>query len=89
MIYAEIGGLDRLRAHLNADESLNISNELIRQFNAAADEYGIERVHLVRNGYLGGCGLTIPRLDNIRRTVDFALECERIIERFKRGRRSI
>ncbi|MFN8071091.1 MAG: adenylate/guanylate cyclase domain-containing protein [Mycobacterium sp.] len=82
VIYAEIGGLDRLRAHLNADESLNISNELIRQFNAAADEYGIERVHLVRNGYLGGCGLTIPRLDNIRRTVDFALECERIIERF-------
>ncbi len=82
VIYAEIGGLDRLRAHLNADESLNISNELIRQFNAAADEYGIERVHLVRNGYLGSCGLTIPRLDNIRRTVDFALECERIIERF-------
>lgn len=82
VIYADIGGLDRLRAHLDADQSLSISNELIRQFNAAADEYGVERVHMVRNGYLGSCGLTIPRLDNIRRTVDFALECERIIERF-------
>jgi class 3 adenylate cyclase len=24
----------------------------------------------------------MPRLDNVRRTVDFALECQRIIERF-------
>jgi class 3 adenylate cyclase len=82
VIYAEISGLDRLRAHLSSDDSLTMSNELIRQIEAAAKEYGIERVHLIRNGYLGSCGLTIPRLDNIRRTVDFALECERIVERF-------
>ena len=82
VIYAEIAGLDRLQAELNSDESLNLANELIRQFDAAADEYGIERVRPVRNGYLGSCGLTIPRLDSIRRTVDFALECQRIIGRF-------
>jgi class 3 adenylate cyclase len=82
VIYVEIGGLDRMRARMSSDESLRISSELIRQMEAAADEYGIERVHLVRNGFLGSCGLTIPRLDNIRRTVDFAIECERIIERF-------
>lgn len=82
VIYAEIGGMDRLRMHLDSDESLSMSNELIRQFEAAAEEHGIERVHLIRNGYLGSCGLTIPRLDNIRRTVDFALECQRILERF-------
>lgn len=82
VIYAEIAGLDRARARLSSQESLEISNEIIRQFEAAAEGYGIERVHLIRNGYLGSCGLTIPHLDNIRRTVDFALECERIIERF-------
>ena len=82
VIYADVAGLDRLQAELNSDESLNVANELIRQFDAAADEYGIERVRPVRNGYLGSCGLTIPRLDNVRRTVDFALECQRIIERF-------
>lgn len=82
VIYAEIAGLDRLQAELDSDELLNLANELIRQFDAAADEYGIERVRHVRNGYLGSCGLTIPRLDNVRRTVDFALECQRIIERF-------
>lgn len=82
VIYAEIGGLDRLRAELSAGESLAISNDLVRQFNAAAEQHGIERVHPVRNGYLGGCGLAVPRLDNIRRTADFALDCERILERF-------
>jgi class 3 adenylate cyclase len=82
VIYADIAGLDRLQAELDSDQSLSLANELIRQFDAAAEEYGIERVRPVRNGYLGSCGLTIPRLDNVRRTVDFALECQRIIERF-------
>lgn len=82
VVYADIGGLDRIQAELESGESLSIANELIRQFDAAAAEFGIERVRPVRNGYLGSCGLTIPRLDNIRRTVEFARECERIIERF-------
>lgn len=82
VVYADVGGLDRLQAELASGESLSIANELVRQFDAAAAEFGIERVRPVRNGYLGSCGLTIPRLDNVRRTVEFARECERIIERF-------
>ena len=31
---------------------------------------------------LASCGLNVPRLDNVRRTVDFALEMRRIINRF-------
>jgi class 3 adenylate cyclase len=82
VIYADIAGLDRLQAELDSGDSLALSTELSRQIDAAAQEFDIERVRPVRNGYLGSCGLTVPRLDNIRRTVDFALECQRIIERF-------
>ncbi len=82
VIYADIGGLDRIQAELDSQESLSIANELLRQFEAAAAEFEVERVRAVRNGYLGSCGLTIPRLDNVERTVEFALECQRIIERF-------
>ena len=82
VIFADIVGLDRLQAELESGESLSISSELARQFDAAAEDFGIERVRPVRNGYLGSCGLTVPRLDNVRRTVDFALECQRILERF-------
>ncbi len=82
VIYADIGGLDRVQAELDSQESLAIANELLRQFEAAAAEFEVERVRAVRNGYLGSCGLTIPRLDNIERTVDFARECQHIIDRF-------
>ena len=82
VVYADIVGLDRLQAELDAGDSMNIINEIYRQFEAAAADYDIERVRPVRNGYLGSCGLTVPRLDNVKRTLDFALECERIIERF-------
>ena len=57
-------------------------NELIRQMDAEAEDLGIEPVRSVRNGYLASCGLTVPRLDNVRRTVEFAMECQRIITRF-------
>ncbi|MBB3603737.1 class 3 adenylate cyclase [Mycolicibacterium sp. BK556] len=82
VIFADIMGLDRLQAELAPEASLTLINELIRQIDAAADSLGMETVHTVRNGYLASCGLTVPRLDNVRRTVDFALECQQIVERF-------
>jgi class 3 adenylate cyclase len=82
VIFVDIGGLDRVQAELDSGESLAILNELLRQFDAAAEDYDIDRVRAVRNGYLGSCGLTVPRLDNVRRAVDFAQECHRIVERF-------
>ncbi|MGA1147328.1 MAG: adenylate/guanylate cyclase domain-containing protein, partial [Candidatus Nanopelagicales bacterium] len=82
VIFVEVGGLGRIQADMDAVDSLEIVNELQRQFDAAAAEFGIDRVRAVRNGYLGSCGLTVPRLDNARQAVDFALECQHIIERF-------
>nr|WP_237159431.1 adenylate/guanylate cyclase domain-containing protein [Mycolicibacterium rhodesiae] len=82
VIFADIIGLDRLQAELPPDASLTLINELIRQIDAAADNLGMETVRTVRNGYLASCGLTVPRLDNVRRTVDFALECQQIVSRF-------
>ncbi|MCX2934019.1 HAMP domain-containing protein [Mycobacterium sp. CVI_P3] len=82
VIFADLIGLDRLQSQMTPSEYLALGNELIRQIEAAAADLGIESVHTVRNGYLASCGLTVPRLDNVRRTVDFALECQRVVERF-------
>jgi class 3 adenylate cyclase len=82
VIFADIIGLDRLQAELTSEESLSIVNELARQMDAAAEELGVEPVRTVHNSYLASCGLNVPRLDNVRRTVDFALETQRIIDRF-------
>ena len=74
VIFADVVGLDRLQAELTSERWLTIVDELVRQFDAAGDGLGIERIRSVRNGYLASCGLNVPRLDNVRRTVDFALE---------------
>ncbi|GAY16816.1 adenylate/guanylate cyclase domain-containing protein [Mycobacterium sp. shizuoka-1] len=82
VIFADLIGLDRLQSELSPADYLALGNELIRQIDAAATDLGVESVHTVRNGYLASCGLTVPRLDNVSRTAEFALECERIVERF-------
>ena len=82
VIAADIVGLDELSADLTSEESLAIVNRLVRQFDSAAESLGIERVRTQRNGYLASCGLNVPRLDNVRRTVDFAIEMHRIVDRF-------
>ncbi|WP_163728418.1 adenylate/guanylate cyclase domain-containing protein [Mycobacterium gallinarum] len=82
VIFADVVGLDALSRDLNSDELLTIVNKLTRQFDAAAENLGVEQVRTLHNGYLASCGLSVPRLDNVRRTVDFAIEMQRIIERF-------
>ena len=82
VIFADIAGLDELSADLTSEESLAIVNRLVRQFDSAAEGLGIERVRTLRNGYLASCGLNVPRIDNVRRTVDFAIEMHRIVDRF-------
>ncbi|MFI5508208.1 adenylate/guanylate cyclase domain-containing protein [Mycobacterium sp. NPDC051804] len=82
VIFADVVGLDALSSDLSSDELLTIVNKLTRQFDAAAENLGVEQVRTLHNGYLASCGLSVPRLDNVRRTVDFAIEMQRIIERF-------
>jgi class 3 adenylate cyclase len=82
VIFADIVGLDDLSSDLNSDELLMIVNKLTRQFDAAAENLGVEQVRTLHNGYLASCGLSVPRLDNVRRTVDFAVDMKRVIDRF-------
>ena len=82
VIFADIVGLDELSTELSSDELLAIVNKLTRQFDAAAENLGVEQVRTLHNGYLASCGLSVPRLDNVRRTVDFAVEMQRTMDRF-------
>jgi class 3 adenylate cyclase len=84
VIFADLLGLEETTSELSSDEALAIVNRLVRQFDAAAESLGVERVRTLHNGYLASCGLSVPRLDNVRRTVDFAVEMQRIVDRFNK-----
>ncbi|HVQ98644.1 MAG TPA: adenylate/guanylate cyclase domain-containing protein, partial [Mycobacterium sp.] len=80
--FADIGGLDEISSELSGAELVGIVDELIRELDSAAETFGVEPIRTVHNGYLASCGLNVPRLDSVHRTVDFAVEMQRIIERF-------
>lgn len=82
VIFADMVGLDDMSDDLSGDELVAVVNELFRQFDSAAEALGVERIRTFHNGYLASCGATTPRLDNIHRSVDFAIEIQRIIDRF-------
>ena len=82
VIFADFIGLDELSADVSPEESVGVVNKLVKRFDAAAESLGVERVRNTHNGYLASCGLTVPRLDNIHRTVEFATEMQHIVERF-------
>lgn len=82
VLFADIVGFEAFSRGLPSEDALEKLNEILRAFDDAADRYGVERVRTTRAGYLASCGLTIPRVDNARRMVDFAMELERIAERY-------
>lgn len=82
VMFGDIVGFEAFSTGLKSEDSLEKLNEILRSFDDAADHYGIERVRTTRAGYLASCGLTIPRVDNARRMVDFSMELQRILERF-------
>jgi class 3 adenylate cyclase len=82
IIFADIVGLDEISTELSGDELIGIVDDLFRQFDAAAEALGVERIRTFHNGYLASCGVVTPRLDSIHRSVEFALEMRQIIDRF-------
>ncbi|MEO8814273.1 MAG: adenylate/guanylate cyclase domain-containing protein [Mycobacterium sp.] len=82
LVYAELLGIDEVSASLSGDELVAMVDALFSQFDSAAETCGVERIRTMYNGYLAGCGMMTPRLDNVHRTVEFTLEMERIVDRF-------
>ncbi|MDT5228254.1 MAG: hypothetical protein QOH94_2047 [Mycobacterium sp.] len=86
VIFADINGLDEISTWVSGEELVGIVDELMRELDSAAETFGVEPIRTVHNGYLASCGLTVPRLDSVPRTIDFAVEMQRIIERFNSGK---
>jgi len=82
VLFADVVGFEEYGRGLGSEKSLDLLNDIFRAFDDAAEEHGVERVRNSRQGYLASCGLTVPRVDNARRAVQFAIEMSKIVERF-------
>lgn len=82
VVFAELVGFDDFASSLSSDEELAQLNVLVRGFDDAAEKVGVEKVRTLRGGYLASSGLIVPRVDNVRRSVDFAKEMRAVVQRF-------
>ena len=82
VVYAELIGFDDYAQSLSSAEEIQQLNLLNRGFDEAAQKTGVEKVRTLREGYLASAGLIIPRVDNMRRAVDFAREMRSVLQRF-------
>ena len=82
VVFAELVGFDDHARGLSAEQEIGQLNTLMRGFDEAASKAGVEKVRTLHGGYLASSGLVIPRVDNVRRSVDFARNLVEVIERF-------
>ena len=82
VVFAELVGFDDHARGLSAEEEIGQLNTLMRGFDEAAEKAGVEKVRTLHGGYLASSGLIVPRVDNIRRAVEFAQNLVGVLERF-------
>jgi len=82
VVFAELVGFDEYAQGLSGQAEITQLNALMRGFDEAAQKTGVEKVRTLRGGYLASSGLIVPRVDNVRRAVDFAREMRVVVQRF-------
>ena len=84
VLFANLGGFVELSESLPANETVSLLNDLILAFDDAAEKHGVEKHKTIGSSYMAVCGLSVPRLDHAKRTIDFAKDMLRIVRRFNR-----
>ncbi|WP_127476919.1 adenylate/guanylate cyclase domain-containing protein [Microbacterium sulfonylureivorans] len=82
VVFAELVGFEEFAEDLSSETETSQLNALMRGFDEAATKTGVEKVRTLRGGYLASSGLIVPRVDNVRRAVDFAREMRAVVQRF-------
>ncbi|WP_216669929.1 adenylate/guanylate cyclase domain-containing protein [Brasilonema sennae] len=82
VLFSDLHRFTRLSQTMSAQEVVALLNELVTGFDEMTDKYGLEKIKTIGDGYMAVCGLSVPRLDHDKRTVDFALEMQTFVRRF-------
>lgn len=72
LIYASVVGFVEAIETMDGAESVTLLNEIVDRIDNLAERHGVERVKTIGEHYIAACGLTVARLDQAVRTVEFA-----------------
>lgn len=82
VMHIDLFGFTELSTSRDLSEATALLNELVSLFDEAAEAHGVEKVKTMGANYLAVCGVSVPRLDHAKRTVDFAQELLRRVQFF-------
>uniref|UniRef100_UPI00261D4190 adenylate/guanylate cyclase domain-containing protein n=1 Tax=Mastigocoleus sp. MO_188.B34 TaxID=3036635 RepID=UPI00261D4190 len=82
IVCIRIGGLMKITTNDTVEETVKLFDELINTLDESGEKYQLERLSILGDRYLVGCGLTKAQLDHVNRSVEFASLTLNIIKRF-------
>jgi class 3 adenylate cyclase len=84
ILFADVAGFTEEAAHMPPAGRSALLNELVQAFDDATLRCGVEKVKTIGSGYMATAGLQGASVDHARRMVNFALELQKIVERYNR-----
>jgi adenylate cyclase len=74
ILFSDIEGFVPLSKSLGAERTVALLNELMRRFDALADNYGVEKIKTIGDSYMAVAGLPQPAIDHADRLAHMALD---------------
>ena len=84
ILFADIVDFTPLSAHLSAEATVTLLNEVFSCFDALAEKHGLEKIKTIGDAYMVVGGLPEPRTDHAEAVTAMALDMQQEIERFQR-----
>ncbi len=81
VLSARLSGLTELDETWSANAVADLFSEVVASFYDSSSQMGLDSPTVVGEQFIVVCGLTTPRLDHAKRTVDFAQEMLEILRR--------
>lgn len=82
VLFADLVGFASLCETMPAEESVALLNKLVTAFDDSIERYGVEKIKTIGSGYMAVGGLSIARIDHLKRTIDFGLDMIRVVQMF-------
>jgi HAMP domain-containing protein len=84
VINARICGFAGLGGRTSTENAARILNELTLAIDGLAEQHLVEKMKTVSSRYISVCGLSAPRVDSRRRSIDFAFDFIQCIDSYAR-----
>lgn len=74
ILFADVVGFTPLSAAVDAEEMVNLLNEIYTHFDNVVERHGLEKIRTMGDGYMVASGVPTPRPDHARALATAALE---------------